>query len=370
MLGHLCPPQPTPGRNLALALPLSARAAVRVSSGGLRFWILALAWASLLWVSPARAESYEQALARGVAARDRAQETELPGDWQRALEGFGEALQQNPTKEARFEWAAAAAQLHLDDEAFAAYEQALAQGLSGRAAQLAKAFLDAHATEMARLALAGPAGAEVFVRGRRRGVLPLAEPLVVSAGSVPLAVRLAGHRAFERELELARQETTSLEVELLEANAPVEAAPAKPEPIQTPPQEPRAPLVIRREGPPAWALPTAIGAGALVLAGASAVVVSSLRLPGERETLEANCAVEPEGDQCDRAANPEERDRAQTAADDIATLKAVRWGGVAGLGVGVVVGTLAVVTLTTSGNETQIGVSFERGPALSVRRSF
>lgn len=335
----------------------------------MHFWILALALVPLLWALPARAESYEQALARGVAARDRAQETQLPSDWQRALEGFGEALRQNPTKEARFEWAAAAAQLHLDDEAFAAYEQALALGLSGRAAQLARTFLDAHATGMARLSLTGPAGAEVRLRGRRRGVLPLAEPLVVSAGRILLLVRLAGHRTFKAELDLARQETTSVEVELPKANEPVEAPAARRDQALTQPPEPPPPRVIRREGPPPWAMPTALGAGALALVGGSVVVVTSLRLPSEREALADQCAVPIEADRCDFAASGE-RAEAQETADDIATLKAVRWGGVAGLGLGVVVGTLAVVVLATSGNETQIGASFDGGPALSFRRSF
>jgi hypothetical protein len=168
----------------------------------------------IVLTTPAFADSYDSAIARGVAARDRALETGSVEDWQQALDLFAEAVDLKPTKEAKFEFAGVAVRLHLEDEAFAAYEEALGLGLQGRAEERARAFVEAHGLEVARLDVAGPAGTMVYVGSRRRAVLPLSRPLVVSAGALLVRLEPPGSRPWEAKISIEAGKTTSLKPEL------------------------------------------------------------------------------------------------------------------------------------------------------------
>jgi hypothetical protein len=174
-------------RSMQTAQPRSARA-LRRTAWGRRCAGVALLLAALLGVSEARAGGYEETLREGVAARDRARASERSSDWQHAQELFARAAAEHDTPEARFELAEAASELDNVAIAYESYEISLDKGLSGKAAEIARAFMAAHEDEVARLELVGPTGSSVFVNGQRRAQLPLARPLVVPAGRVRLGL--------------------------------------------------------------------------------------------------------------------------------------------------------------------------------------
>jgi hypothetical protein len=106
----------------------------------------------------------------------------------------------------------------------------------------------------------GIAGAEVSIDGHRIGVLPLASPIHVAAGSVRLSVVAPGRKPFEKVLTLAGAEGATVTVEL----DPLPPPPAVP---PTAAAQVVAPVAEARPGAPArrWA------GGALVVAGLAAV---------------------------------------------------------------------------------------------------
>ena len=105
---------------------------------------------------------------RGGGSRNRARESNRESDRRQALELFERAVAERDTMEARFELAEAAAELGQIALAYESYELSLHRGLSGKAAEVAKAFIDAHQRDVARLELVGPAGSSVYVNGERR----------------------------------------------------------------------------------------------------------------------------------------------------------------------------------------------------------
>jgi hypothetical protein len=155
--------------------------------------------------SVALADDYDDALRDGAAARDVARETHRPADWQRALSHFERAVAIADTMAARFELAEAAHGLGWTDVAYASYELALEKGLFGKAASVAKDYLAAHRSDVARVALTAPAGTTVYVDGRERAKLPLDRPLVVPAGNVRLRLVAADHEPWEQAVDLDAQ---------------------------------------------------------------------------------------------------------------------------------------------------------------------
>jgi hypothetical protein len=183
-----------------------------------RPWIVvACAALHLAGATAARADSYDAAIARGVAARDRALDSGSAEDWEVALDLFTQAIELRPTKEAKFEFAGVAARVHLEDEAYAAYEEALELGLAGKAQEWARAFLREHRLDVARLDLVGPIGTTVAVGGRPRGVLPLARPLVVAAGAVLVHLETPRAKRWEARISLPAGETSTLRPDLDDA---------------------------------------------------------------------------------------------------------------------------------------------------------
>ena len=129
----------------------AATTAARAPRSGLRCVGLALAIALLVGVSDARADAYDVSLRDGVAARDRARESARESDRRQALELFERAVAERDTLEARFELAEAAAELGQIALAYESYELSLHRGLSGKAAEVATAFMEAHERDVARL---------------------------------------------------------------------------------------------------------------------------------------------------------------------------------------------------------------------------
>jgi hypothetical protein len=86
--------------------------------------------------------------------------------------------------------------------------------LTGRAAAVANAFLDAHRNEVARLDIVAPAGTRVYVNGSERARTPLARPLVVPAGAVRLGLVAPGAKPWEESRVLEAQSTLRLAPDL------------------------------------------------------------------------------------------------------------------------------------------------------------
>jgi hypothetical protein len=182
---------------------------------------------ALLGAKDARADAYDDTLREGVAARDRARESDNTADWKHALTLFARAVAERDTLEARFELAEAASELGQNAVAFESYELSLDRGLSGKAAEIASAFMAAHEDEVARLELVGPAGSIVFVNGQRRAELPLARPLVVPAGRVRLGLVAPRATPWEQAVYFDAQVVMHLAPELVLSPLPRKSEPAE-----------------------------------------------------------------------------------------------------------------------------------------------
>src|SRR3954468_14064128 len=83
---------------------------------------LGLVLSSLCLSAAAEAEDYETELVDGVAARDRALETQDERDWRQAWLHLKRAVELQSTAEAEFELAEVAVRLELWPEAYGAYQ--------------------------------------------------------------------------------------------------------------------------------------------------------------------------------------------------------------------------------------------------------
>src|SRR5215471_4519783 len=108
-------------------------------------------------------DAYTAALTRAIAAKERALDVNEPPRWEEALRLFQEAAALRYTRECAYEIGVAAERLWRNDLAVEGYEAALDLGLVGPPRARAQAFVAAHASGMARLAVRGPAGRVVTV---------------------------------------------------------------------------------------------------------------------------------------------------------------------------------------------------------------
>lgn len=273
----------------------------------------------------ANADDYEAVIARAVGARDHAFESGRAEDWQTALDLFASAIAIRSTAEANFEWAGAADQLAFEDEAYAAYDEALRLGLSGRAEGRARAFLSSHLAQVGWLAVAGPAGSSLFVGARLRGVLPLAHPLVVLQGVVRVRAEHPMLPPWEATVFVEAGHTTPLEIAQIPAAPPLRPRPPEPRVEREP---------LRRLRHPTWALPVVVGGGALAAAGAATIVITTILINGEQLSLERNCDVW-QGSSCQYTTGDKLR-AAQANADRIATFEVLRGVAIGGVALGAV----------------------------------
>lgn len=306
----------------------------------------ALALSLLLVGAPALADAYDAAMARAVAAKEKAVDTNDPAAWAEALRLFEEADGVKATKDSKYELANAAAKLKEDDLAVEAYEAALALGLAGKPKEKAQSFLKANEPKMARVDVKGPAGAAVYVGGRARGALPRA-PLVVFAGTTKIKVT-AGAKSVEIPVEAKAGESVSVD-----ANAKLAEldAPPPPPPPKDKPKPPSPPVPITDDGASARALGWSliIGGGLVGTAGLVFVVVSGKRLDTERSFLTENCAEwYDRPNSCKSANSPTVQTAVQSSNDAIATWSGVRIASFIGLGTGFTVAAIGAVRLLTA----------------------
>jgi hypothetical protein len=280
---------------------------------------------------PANADAFDAALARAIAAKERAMDSNDPASWEDALLRFQEADGLRATKETKYELGLAAAQLRQDDLAVESYEAAIDLGLEGGALDKARAFLLEHRPAMGRLDVQGPESTVVAV-GQRRRTLPLERPMVLFPGSHSVRARVNGREVTatvrveaggKAVLDLAaatRQEKPAeAGIEPRTEHAAVgggNRAPVKP---------------TERDHSLAWAL---VGSGAgLAVVGGGTVLGTTWALGSRRDELADLCAESSDEDSC-QFAHPGRQTEAQSKVDAIATMKAVRTGGWIGLGVG------------------------------------
>lgn len=103
------------------------------------------------------------------------------------------------------------------------------------------------AQRLGKLRVVGsPAGAEILLNGQRLGVLPLAEPIVIEAGSYTLEVKNNGYFSVSRPINIAAGLSLTQEAITLNASAPpttttvVAAAPTPGSPRDRAPEPPPA----------------------------------------------------------------------------------------------------------------------------------
>jgi hypothetical protein len=300
---------------------------------------------------PSFADAYDAAMARAVAAKEKAVDSNDPAAWDEALRLFEEADAIKSTKDSKYELASAAARLKEDDVAVEAYEKAIELGLSGKAKEKAQAFIAAHAAQVGRLEVKGPAGATLVIGARKRGTLPHA-PLVVFAGTVKVR---ATHDGVSVEDSVAVKEGTTASVDLAPkfaaATAPAPTASAKPAasaiPLET--GSPTVPLSDTGAGARALGWSLIISGGALVVGSGVGLFVSTSGLRSRRDSLNDHCQVKTTGDpdQCS-IPNSGEEAAAQSDNDAIATWKGVRTASYITGGVGLMILTVGVVRLFTA----------------------
>ncbi len=306
---------------------------------------LALSVALAAVAHPSFADAYDAAMANAIAAKEKAVDSNEPAHWQEAVRLFLEADVLRETKESKYELASAAAHVKEDDLAVDAFDAAIALGLGGKAKEKAEAFVKAHAAQMGRLMVTGPAGATVSVGARVRGHLPLARPLVVFGGKNHLVVRL-GDKVSDQEIEAEVGKTVTKEI------AFATTATASSASSTVPPPPPPPPVIVDDGGSArtlGWTL--IVGGGVVTVAGIITTFVSNGQLSSHRDSLRnpAECAVvHDDGDNCDSATSASTKDAAQSDADAIATWKGVRIAGVIGIGVGALGVIGGVIRLATA----------------------
>ena len=281
------------------------------------------------------ADDFEQTLTNALEARDKALETEAKEDWRLALDELRRAVALQESKDVRFEIARALARLGLDDQAVEAYRDLVDAGLNERAEREAQAFIGAKFPRMASLGVEGPEGAVVYVRGEKRGTLPLARPIVVIAGKFEVRVERPGQATWVKTVDVAAGTVQTVRTEPDATVAPAVSRTKAPEPVRN-----------SAESAPTWGTPVLIAGGGLVLASAVVVVGSSYMLESERDGLEEACVI-LEDDVCS-AATPANQNIAQEHADAIATLKTVRTAGYVALGVGAVTAAIGLYGVLSS----------------------
>lgn len=288
----------------------------------------------LLWPASVRADGYDAAMAQAAVAKETALDSGSPVDWELTLSRFLAADALRATRESKYEIAVAARALKADDLAVEAYEASIALGLDGAAREKADAFLAENAPKMARLTVLGPAGTAVVVNARRRGVLPLGQPLVVFAGTVTVRASI-GTSPVEKTLQVGAGEGASVDLS---------PPPPEPVPVVLPPPR-RVPEAPAPDHGLDWAM--AIGGGAVLVTGVVTWAIATATVNARRASLDEVCLRrrEDDPDLCAEAADATYRDWAQEDSDLIHTFKPLRTVGLVGASIGLVVGSIGVVRL-------------------------
>ncbi len=340
---------------------MSLRAALLVARLGVALALAVTARPAAARPTGAEADAYAAALTRAIAAKERALDVNEPPRWEETLRLFQEAAGLRFTRECAYEIGVAAEHLSRHDLAVEGYEAALDLGVVGPPRARAQAFVAAHASRMARLAVRGPAGRIVQVAGVHRGRLPLRRPLVLFPGEVRLDILdpPSGATPLTVRLQAGQLEVLDLDkpTPVPQPRSPEVVVPAPapaPAPATTEPAPPPAPPELAAGVPPAPPPPSPLDAkpaaadvdvpsrgiwlavaGAVVTVAAVALLpISGNQIDSDRSALAAECVDRVVNDAC--TAKPGHGQAAQDLVDSIATWKGIRTGATVGIGVGLV----------------------------------
>lgn len=297
------------------------------------------------------ADAYDAAMARGIAAKEKAIDTNDPAAWDETLRLFFEADAIKSTKDSKYELAGAAARLKEDDLAYESYEAAIALGLSGKVRDKAQAFLKT-VKMIGRLDVKGPAGAEIYVGARFRGTLPHA-PFVIFSGAVKIRA-VHGGQTVEQSVTIKEGSTETLTVDFA-PKAATSAAPttsASSAPIVAPGKHGSETVPLADTGAGArtlgWSM--IVGGGIVLIVGTGGFIVSTDGVSSGKRDLEKNCAefYTQDPDQCRLAKEGVSPDTLASKNTEIRTWKAVRTASLVAGGVGIVITTIGLVRLLTA----------------------
>ena len=296
---------------------------------------------SLALCRVAQADAYDASLARALAAKERALDTNSPSDWEQALDRLFETEAVKKNSVTRYEIGVAASRLREDALAVEAYADALELGLAGSAADKAREFISAHRPALAELAVRGPAGTELWIEQRPRGVLPLDQPRLMFAGRSRIRARTPAGKTLERDVNAKSGERVTLDLDR-ELGARQNA----PEPVRAPEKQSSSPPVRDTASGPRLGSVLLVGGGALAVAGGATVILAVLSLDSHRDELAKVCAL-PDGSDACAATTAGNVEAAQSEVDAIASWKTARTVGFVGLGIGVAVAVGGIVELVT-----------------------
>lgn len=299
-----------------------------------RLLAVSLALSMALAPLPALADSYDAAMARAAAAKEKALDANDPSSWQETLRLFEEADALRSTKESRYEVATAAAWLKQEDLAVDAYEEAIAMGIGGPAKAKAETYLATRAGKMGHLRIRGPVGTTVSIEGHVRARLPRERAVAVFPGKVRLHVERPGG-ASDVDVEAKAGVDTDVDLEP-KAQAPLAPAPVVP-----------APATSSDHRQLGWVL-TASGA---IVAGFSfyGVLLAGSRIRrNDDELRRQRCTVVDDYCSSPYVGTLEEGNSVQALSDQNATWKAVRTTGIIGSIVGAGAAITGVVLVATS----------------------
>lgn len=144
------------------------------------------------------------------------------GDVRAALIEFRRAYKLAPTYHLLFNIGQASAELRDYVDAYNSFTQYLADGgdkISDKRREMVERELERLKGYLARLDVSVSVdGAEITIDGVEAGVSPLEEPLLVSAGRRKVVVNREGYASWERSVDLAGEDETTLKVQLISLN--------------------------------------------------------------------------------------------------------------------------------------------------------
>jgi tetratricopeptide (TPR) repeat protein len=268
---------------------------------------------------PAKLEQAKALFREGV-------ETLAAGNAERALDLFLRSRALVPSGKNIANAAICLEQLGRYDEALELYEEIVARfaaDLDPRDRENLAPVMASLGSKIGYLELSANVDGFVVAGDRPRGSLPFGSALRLLPGTQSIRITAAGYRPLTVTVEVRAGETQRLVADL-------EPVPSKPTVDVTTPTR-AAPARDRH-----WETPVLISGGALAALGVGTILVSSQLLSDKRVDLAQNCLTRS-GDDCFDA-RQSQRDAAQSDANAIVTLKAVRavGYGAAALGFGAV----------------------------------
>jgi len=317
----------------------------RLSASCANLFVLSLS--GLLWSTRVAGadDGYRDALLDAMSAKERAMDSHSSRDWEDTLRQLQHADSIRASAETKYEMAYAQGELGQADLALVNYQLALELGLTGTAADKARAYIVDNEPSVARVDIRGMQGTRVIVRGIERGQLPLKRPIPILPGIVAIQLVTQSNGQFERQVNLVAGQIEIINLEIAKTGMPStrSATQAEPQhPVQvnrasasspvgvapgTPDINANNPLESHSNAsnpwrPGGWLL---LGAGTAVSAlGAVFIPTSSSMITNGRRSLLVACDKQTDGpDSCANAKSGRQAE-AQSASDSIATWKMFR----------------------------------------------